>query len=52
MDRSMSTSTASTASDATSRTPGKMGKLAPQFPVALKEIPAYIAQPLPRPRRR
>ncbi len=31
------------------RTPGRMGKLAPQFPVALKEMPAYAAQPLPQP---
>jgi hypothetical protein len=32
-----------------SRTPGKMGKLAPQFPVGLKEMSAYAAQPLPQP---
>jgi hypothetical protein len=31
------------------RTPGKMGKLAPQFPVGLKEMSAYAAQPLPQP---
>jgi hypothetical protein len=30
------------------RTPGKMGKLAPQFPVGLKEMPAYAADPLPQ----
>jgi hypothetical protein len=35
-------------SPSTARTPGKMGKLAPQFPVELKEMPAYIAQPLPQ----
>ncbi|MBR7826781.1 hypothetical protein KDK95_10745 [Actinospica sp. MGRD01-02] len=35
-------------SPSSSRTPGKMGKLAPQFPVELKEMPAYIAQPLPQ----
>jgi hypothetical protein len=26
-----------------------MGRLAPKFPVALKEMPAYIAQLLPQP---
>ena len=29
------------------RVPGKMGKLAPQFPVGLKELPSYATQPLP-----
>lgn len=32
-----------------SRSPGKLGKLAPQFPVALKEMDAYASQPLPQP---
>jgi hypothetical protein len=32
-----------------SRTPGKLGKLAPQFPPALKELAAYTPQPLPQP---
>jgi len=35
--------------DHMTRTPGRLGKLAPQFPVALKEMPAYAAQPLPQP---
>ncbi|HET9168259.1 MAG TPA: hypothetical protein VFN97_02450 [Actinospica sp.] len=29
------------------RVPGRMGKLAPQFPVGLAELPSYVAQPLP-----
>lgn len=32
-----------------SRSPGKLGKLAPQFPVALKEMGAYAVRPLPQP---
>ena len=32
-----------------SRMPGKLGKLAPQFPEALKDLTAYTPQPLPQP---
>jgi hypothetical protein len=31
------------------RSVGKLGKLAPQFPVGLKELPSYAVQPLPAP---
>ena len=31
------------------RNPGKLGKLAPQFPLALKELPEYTVRPLPAP---
>jgi hypothetical protein len=40
-------SVADRTSQRTTRKIGKLGKLAPQFPVALKELHSYTVEPLP-----